>query len=146
MQLARFIPQLQAMNLIRFGAPRVASLFPSARQNFHTGTAFQDRAKSRTHEEQEQGDIRGLPSPGEAGQKLDVNTDQTISFDHLGPIVVNTDGTMSRITNWDKMAPIERENTMRILGKRNKSRLEALKKKEVEAEAKAEAHGEIRST
>ncbi|KAF1349090.1 hypothetical protein BDV97DRAFT_279757, partial [Delphinella strobiligena] len=53
-----------------------------------------------------------------------------ISFDHLGPIVVNTDGTMSRITNWDKMAPIEKENTMRILGKRNKSRLEALEKKE----------------
>ena len=51
----------------------------------------------------------------------------TVSLDHLGPMVVNVDGTMSRISNWDKMAEIEKKNTLRIIGKRNKERLAALK-------------------
>lgn len=51
----------------------------------------------------------------------------TVSLDHLGPMVVNVDGTMSRIANWDKMAEIEKKNTLRIIGKRNKDRLAALK-------------------
>lgn len=50
-------------------------------------------------------------------------------------MVVNKDGTLSRIANWDKMAEIEKQNTLRILGKRNQLRLGNLKK---EAEAEAE--------
>ncbi|RYP54218.1 hypothetical protein DL768_000997 [Monosporascus sp. mg162] len=50
-----------------------------------------------------------------------------VKLDHLGPLVVNEDGTLSRISNWDKMADIERENTLRILGRRNKERLAALR-------------------
>jgi predicted Fe-S protein YdhL (DUF1289 family) len=42
-------------------------------------------------------------------------------------MVVNKDGTISRITNWDGMAEIEKKNTLRILQKRNKQRLDALK-------------------
>lgn len=56
------------------------------------------------------------------------NGNTTVSLDHLGPMVVNVDGTMSRISNWDKMAEIEKTATLRIIGKRNKMRLEALKK------------------
>lgn len=52
----------------------------------------------------------------------------SVSFDHLGPIVVNQDGTMSRVANWPNMTQIERENTIRILGKRNQLRLAALRK------------------
>lgn len=52
----------------------------------------------------------------------------------VGPLVVNEDGTMSRISNWENMADIEKQNTLRILGKRNKARLDALK-------AKAQASG-----
>ncbi|CCF44790.1 hypothetical protein CH063_03428 [Colletotrichum higginsianum] len=48
-------------------------------------------------------------------------------LDHLGPLVVNQDGTMSRIGNWGEMTEIERRNTLRILGKRNQIRLAALK-------------------
>ena len=54
----------------------------------------------------------------------------SVKLDHLGPMVVNADGTLSRISNWAEMADIERENTLRIIGKRNKDRLEVLKKKE----------------
>lgn len=48
-------------------------------------------------------------------------------LDHLGPLVVNKDGSLSRIANWDKMAEIERANTLRILGKRNQLRLGGLR-------------------
>ncbi|KAI2611619.1 uncharacterized protein GGS25DRAFT_483429 [Hypoxylon fragiforme] len=50
-----------------------------------------------------------------------------VRLDHLGPLVVNQDGTTSRIANWGEMAEIEKQNTLRILGKRNKQRLETLR-------------------
>ncbi|PSS00590.1 hypothetical protein BD289DRAFT_334684, partial [Coniella lustricola] len=52
---------------------------------------------------------------------------KTVALDHLGPIVVGKDGTISRIANWGEMAEIERQNTLRILGKRNQLRLAALR-------------------
>lgn len=50
-----------------------------------------------------------------------------VKLDHLGPMVVNQDGTLSRISNWNNMAAIEQQNTIRIIGKRNQQRLEALR-------------------
>ncbi|KAG4438907.1 hypothetical protein IFR05_005587, partial [Cadophora sp. M221] len=56
---------------------------------------------------------------------LDISTGSTsVKLDHLGPMVVNADGTLSRISNWDAMADVERENTLRVIGRRNKARLE----------------------
>ena len=64
-----------------------------------------------------------LPEPSSANAtQLNVNG-EGVKLDHLGPLVVNKDGTLSRIANWDKMAEIERQNTLRILGKRNQLRL-----------------------
>ena len=69
-----------------------------------------------------------LPEAPANSTQLDMSTGgTTVSLDHLGPMVVNVDGTMSRIANWDKMAEIEKKNTLRIIGKRNKDRLAALK-------------------
>ncbi|KAL7798322.1 hypothetical protein V8C37DRAFT_367347 [Trichoderma ceciliae] len=73
-----------------------------------------------------------LPAPGSNDDKkvttLDVSgSGTTVKLDSLGPLVVNVDGTMSRISNWDKMAEIEKQNTLRIIGKRNQQRLAALR-------------------
>ncbi|KAH8729111.1 hypothetical protein GQ44DRAFT_701563 [Phaeosphaeriaceae sp. PMI808] len=57
------------------------------------------------------------------------NGGSAVKLDHLGPLVVNKDGTLSRISNWAQMADIEKENTMRILGRRNEARREALREK-----------------
>jgi hypothetical protein len=78
-----------------------------------------------------------------ASQSIDMSGGGgTLRLDHLGPLVVNLDGTMSRIANWAEMADVERENTLRILGRRNKQRLEALKaKKAAVEEAAAAAEG-----
>ncbi|KAK1832787.1 hypothetical protein QBC39DRAFT_348219 [Podospora conica] len=50
-----------------------------------------------------------------------------VVLDHLGPMVIGRDGTVSRIANWGEMADIERENTLRVLGRRNQIRLAALR-------------------
>lgn len=63
-----------------------------------------------------------LPEPTSNTTQLNVNG-EGVKLDHLGPLVINKDGTMSRIANWDKMAEIEKQNTLRILGKRNQLRL-----------------------
>ena len=63
-----------------------------------------------------------LPEPTSDATQLNVNG-EGVKLDHLGPLVVNKDGTLSRIANWDKMAEIEKQNTLRILGKRNQLRL-----------------------
>ncbi|KAM0750791.1 hypothetical protein T439DRAFT_277615, partial [Meredithblackwellia eburnea MCA 4105] len=48
-------------------------------------------------------------------------------FDKLGPTVVSADGTLSRIGNWQEMDDRERTRVLRVLGARNKLRLEALR-------------------
>ncbi|KAL1851692.1 hypothetical protein Daus18300_012441 [Diaporthe australafricana] len=74
-------------------------------------------------------ELKTLPAPAEGGnvQTLEVNG-KPISLDHLGPTVVHKDGTLSRINNWGEMTEIERQNTLRILVKRNQVRLGALRR------------------
>jgi len=45
-------------------------------------------------------------------------------MDALGPIVVNSDGSTSRIANWHDMTPAEQEKTTRLIARRNKKRME----------------------
>ncbi|KAJ1306619.1 hypothetical protein OPQ81_007616 [Rhizoctonia solani] len=68
-----------------------------------------------------------LPPPDEASKDdsgvttLEVGG-KSISFDKLGPMVVNSDGTLSRIANWQEMTVAEQKNTIRVLSKRNQLR------------------------
>lgn len=61
---------------------------------------------------------------------------ESVRLDALGPLVVNADGSMGRVGNWAGMTEGEREATLRLLGRRNKQRLEALKAKKAEEEEK----------
>ncbi|KAH6891185.1 hypothetical protein B0T10DRAFT_560445 [Thelonectria olida] len=86
-----------------------------------------------------------LPAPphGEqeevnSGRGNDVTTlrvGESLRLDALGPLVVNTDGSVARVGNWAGMTAVEREATLRLLGKRNQQRLAALRAKEDETEA-----------
>ncbi|KAG1460633.1 hypothetical protein G6F56_005904 [Rhizopus delemar] len=70
--------------------------------------------------------ILALPSTAEETVKsVDVN--DTFKLNELGPVVINENGTMSRINNWHEMNDIERSNVNRILLKRNRERLARLK-------------------
>ncbi|ETS62658.1 hypothetical protein PaG_03302 [Moesziomyces aphidis] len=66
----------------------------------------------------------GLPAPGDATADAQPNV---IKLDHLGPMIVNSDGTISRIANWSAMSQIEKDRSLRLLAKRNNARMESLK-------------------
>ena len=46
-----------------------------------------------------------LPAPGDVTSLVTLNcaTGEPVVLDHFGPVVVNSDGTLSRITNWERM-------------------------------------------
>ncbi|KZP09552.1 hypothetical protein FIBSPDRAFT_873483 [Athelia psychrophila] len=70
-------------------------------------------------------------SPGafQPGESKVVQVDgASMRLDHLGPMVINLDGTVARISNWDAMSEAERLNTLRVLGRRNRGRVEELAK------------------
>ncbi|KAG7563114.1 hypothetical protein FFLO_01422 [Filobasidium floriforme] len=85
-----------------------------------------------------------LPAPGDpphepSTRSLNVVEGTTIQMDELGPIIVNSDGTLSRISNWHEMTPPEQERTVRLIAKRrNQERMKALQKKEDEEQAAKE--------
>lgn len=69
-----------------------------------------------------------LPEPSQNGDTINLSVGgEGVKLDHIGPLVVNVDGTMSRISNWTEMSEIEKQNTLRILGKRNQQRLKKLR-------------------
>jgi predicted Fe-S protein YdhL (DUF1289 family) len=45
-------------------------------------------------------------------------------------MVIGVDGTMSRISNWGEMTDAEKESTLKLIGRRNQSRLKALGREE----------------
>lgn len=49
---------------------------------------------------------------------------EPLGFNTLGPLVVNKDGTLSRLDNWQQMTPQEKKRTIEYLKKRNMIRLE----------------------
>lgn len=69
----------------------------------------------------------------EPNHVLDMATGEaSIKMDHLGPVVVNEDGSLSRITNWLEMTQPEQANTKRLIAKRNAKRLEKLRGKDLQ--------------
>ncbi|CEG01241.1 unnamed product [Ostreococcus tauri] len=78
-------------------------------------------------------EVPALPSATNvdaATPRLTLGEDAKITFDHLGPIVVSEDGTLSRIGNWESLSEREREVAKRRIAKRNNERLAVLRAKE----------------
>jgi hypothetical protein len=76
-----------------------------------------------------------LPKAEKEGETRQLPLGGTVKMDYLGPMIINTDGTVRRIANWQTMTPAEQANTVRLITARNKRRLEALKQQAAEAEA-----------
>jgi hypothetical protein len=64
-----------------------------------------------------------------------INLGETISFEEMGPIIINSDGTTRRITNWDQMTKREQEVSWRRIKKRNEERRTILLREKEEADA-----------
>lgn len=103
----------------------------SSSTSYSTAPPPEENATTETQSQPKQ--PLALPEAPHNATQLDMSSGSTsVKLDHLGPMVVNVDGTLSRISNWDKMAEIEKENTVRIIGIRNQARLKALRAKEGE--------------
>ena len=78
-------------------------------------------------------ELLALPSPEDASKsiELDVTTGAPKALDALGPIVVNSDGTLARIANWSEMTEKEQQVTQRRIAKRNLERLKELREQGV---------------
>lgn len=80
-------------------------------------------------------EVKALPAPDETQAMVEEGTTtvevdgKVVRLDHFGPVVINQDGTLSRISNWGEMTENERRNTLRVLGKRNQLRLDDLHQK-----------------
>jgi hypothetical protein len=90
-------------------------------------------------------EIFQLPAPelsnddNGASETRTLNFGEKISMDELGPIIINPDGTMRRIANWNELTKGEQESTFRQISARNKKRIEALKEEaELEKSTKKE--------
>lgn len=86
-------------------------------------------------------EIFQLPAPdltNSHGETKKLNFGETISMDELGPIIVNPDGTMRRIANWNELTKAEQESTFRQISARNKKRIDALKESTDRQETKIE--------
>jgi hypothetical protein len=59
---------------------------------------------------------------------------ETIRFEEMGPIIINTDGTTRAIANWDELSEREKEVTWKRISKRNEERRRILLEKQ-EADA-----------
>ncbi|CAD7926614.1 unnamed protein product [Amoebophrya sp. A25] len=115
-----------------------------------TDDAVQAQASVNLQGVEKEGEQLSLPAPGygttsedhhagtpeeEKKQVLEVNGER-VTLDALGPIILNEDGSMARITNWHEMMEHEQKNTLRVIARRNAKRREALLKKMEEEKAR----------
>lgn len=130
-RLPRFAPSI-ATSRSSFRTFKMSSTIYSSNNNNPAPTEEETKNNASTTDDSQPKAplaLPAIPDAGDAPTQIDMSQGgSTVQLDHLGPMVVNTDGTLSRIANWDKMADIEKKATLRIIGKRNQSRLEALKK------------------
>lgn len=47
---------------------------------------------------------------------------EPVQLDALGPVIINSDGTVSRIANWHTLTEEEQKRTFRLISKRNQAR------------------------
>ena len=101
--------------------------FQAAKAAAAQAAAQGDSATAAPVVDQPTGPVLALPAPEDVQRliNIDVSSGQAVVLDQFGPVVVNTDGTLSRITNWDRMSEQEQEVAKRRISKRNVERLRA---------------------
>lgn len=68
----------------------------------------------------------GVSDASPACDKSTNDVKHNIKLENLGPIIINTDGTLGRIPNWADMPIDEQTKAIRLVSARNKKRLCAL--------------------
>ena len=102
-----------------------------------SSTMSKDEQQPAQQENKDNKNPLPLPAPGDAANDgpTQIRVGESVALDAMGPLVVNRDGTMGRIGNWAGMTEHEKAQTLRLLGKRNKERMDILKAKKAAGEA-----------
>lgn len=83
-------------------------------------------------------DIPLLPPSIENNESLNhlsMALGETMKLDHFGPMIINPDGTVRRIANWDTLTKQEKDSSWRLITARNRKRLQELQRQQNENEA-----------
>jgi hypothetical protein len=112
---------------------------------FYPGNTRVDESASHSGAIDENPDrLPSLPAPSpeaEGGaRRLEVGG-AALKLEELGPMVLNVDGTVSRITNWASLTERERRATVRVLTKRNAER--AARLQQVQREGVPQPHQDV---
>ncbi|KAL7510927.1 hypothetical protein ACHAXN_007845 [Cyclotella atomus] len=83
-----------------------------------------EQANSNKDEQTEE--ILALPESSGDPDIPVLNLGDTMSFEAMGPVIINADGSTRRIDNWDEMSKQEQEVAWRRISKRNAERRAAL--------------------
>lgn len=92
----------------------------SSAQPARSGTSVAAAAAS------DSGEVPKLPEADPDSNLPRINLGETIRFEEMGPVILNTDGTTRRIANWDQMTEQEQKVTWRRISKRNEERRKIL--------------------
>ena len=102
--------------------PTSTTSLSAANSNEGSGEMNTDHNK----QEQQEGPLLLPESNNEDPSIPRIQLGDTISFEEMGPVIINADGTTRRIDNWDKMSKHEQEVAWRRISKRNAERRAAL--------------------
>lgn len=100
-------------------------------------TQYPEPPSQEERRTQEQLAIEAPPS-AEAATELRVDGD-AVKLHKLGPIVINTDGSISRINNWQEMTGPEQQAASKLVARRNEIRRKALLEREKEQDKEVES-------
>ena len=64
--------------------------------------------------------------------------DVNIQLTELGAIIINSDGTMSKIENWNELTDLEKARSLRLIAKRNAKRKAQLEQMENQPKDRSE--------
>jgi hypothetical protein len=84
--------------------------------------ASNDEAEKTKEEEP----ILQLPEASGDSSIPSIKLGDSIKFDAMGPVIINSDGSTRQIANWDKMTEHEQQVAWRRIAKRNEERRQAL--------------------
>lgn len=70
--------------------------------------------------------ILQLPEASGDSSIPSIKLGDSIKFDAMGPVIINSDGSTRQIANWDKMTEHEQQVAWRRIAKRNEERRQAL--------------------
>eukprot|EP00543_Licmophora_paradoxa_P013006 CAMPEP_0202473216 /NCGR_PEP_ID=MMETSP1360-20130828/90313_1 /ASSEMBLY_ACC=CAM_ASM_000848 /TAXON_ID=515479 /ORGANISM="Licmophora paradoxa, Strain CCMP2313" /LENGTH=128 /DNA_ID=CAMNT_0049100029 /DNA_START=54 /DNA_END=440 /DNA_ORIENTATION=- len=88
-----------------------------------TETAQSQHTEGETIEESK---ILQLPESDPNADIPTIKLGESIKFEEMGPVIINSDGTTRRINNWNEMTKKEQEVTWRRISKRNEERRKML--------------------